>query len=378
MENITPYNFKLLVNYYKFNPEECDNVINYYNPIGGYLYCLFNPMYKYYGENVKKCGNSIDTDKRKGQYTTSYLEESEYLLISEQFIDKTLAETLLFYYLKDYRIRNSREFFDCDIQNVRDAFEKVKIFFNTHNTKKKLFNYFIKNYNIFNPGDDYKTFNNSLYNLINTKKITSSKDIDFIEFNNINYKLYENITDDEKFSIIKYNFKKFWNLKELDKDTFELYFRCESKLYRLLYLLGKNTKNYEKYADVNIEKKTDVIKNIITTLGFDLNNLNLKIIKDVYSQNILKLFDNVNQFKKNYKDIRILFDKDKHILKDNLKGSALSKLLNGFLNEFGMFIKCKNSTSQNKKKNENKKTIYYYKIDIDVKYNDFIISNDNH
>ena len=46
-------------------------------------------FYKYYGDNVKKCGNSIDTDKRKYQYTTSYLEESELLLVSEQFIDKS-------------------------------------------------------------------------------------------------------------------------------------------------------------------------------------------------------------------------------------------------------------------------------------------------
>jgi hypothetical protein len=73
-------------------------------------------------------------------------------------------------------------------------------------------------------------------------------------------------------------------------------------------------------------------------LGFDLKNLELKISKEQYYLNVKSLFGETNEFKKDYANIRILFGKDKHELKDDLTGSAPAKLLNGFLNEFGLTL----------------------------------------
>jgi hypothetical protein len=352
MENINSSNIKLLICFYKLNEVDKNTIIDYYKPISGYLYCLFNPMYKYYGANVKKCGNTIDLYKRKGHYSTPYIEESEFLLVSEQFIDKTVAEMMLFYYLNSYRIKNNREFFDCDIDIIKKSFEKVKLFFENNNTIEKLFDFLLTNYSIFYK--DYHYINkNILFSNIDKDNIFNSKDIN--ESDNLN-------EIDDKYSIIKYNFKCFWNLDKYDKNTFYLYFGNEIKLIRLFYIY--NIKKYDN-NDTNIEKKTIVIKNIINTLGFNLNNLKIKIMRDEYYLNVKKLLSDDNYFKKDYKNIRIMFGKEKHNLTENLKNHQLSKLLNGFLNEFGFnLINKKTCTSFNNEK----KYSTCFKLEIDNKF----------
>jgi superfamily II DNA or RNA helicase len=201
-------------------------------------------------------------------------------------------------------------------------------------------------------------------------KIIASKDINDDEYKTINEKVLTNkALESEKFSIIKYEFKNFWDLEQVDKKNLEMYFRCEMTLNRLLYLLDKDIKNVDEHIDINTEKKTNIIKNMIKTLGFDLTNFDLKLPREEYYLNVKKLFSDTNQFKKDYANIRILFDKDKHELNDNLKGSSLVKLLNGFLNEFGIEIEHKHST---KKINEETKVVYFYKIKLGKKYNKYI------
>ena len=106
-----------------------NDVINYYTPSPGYIYTLHNEIFKFYGEHVYKCGNSSDVDKRLNNYTTSYPKPSKIVMLSEIFYDKNFAETLLFYYLKDYKMELDREFFNCDINIIQDAFYKVNEFF---------------------------------------------------------------------------------------------------------------------------------------------------------------------------------------------------------------------------------------------------------
>ena len=198
------------------------------------------------------------------------------------------------------------------------------------------------------------------------EKIISAVDIGEDEYKTIYNKMLSNeATEAEKFSMSKYKFKNFWDLKQVDKKSLDLYFRCEHTLNRLLYLTDKDIKKADEYVDLNMEKKTIVIKNIIKTLGFDLTKLYFKISKDDYYQNVKKLFEDTNEFKKNYANIRMLFGKDKHELKDTIKGSALVKLLNGFLNEFGLIIKDSRTWTSN---NNVKKRLIFYKIIIDKKY----------
>ena len=201
-------------------------------------------------------------------------------------------------------------------------------------------------------------------------KIINVKDIDIDEFNTIQFKILNNLASEEdKFAMTKYKFKNFWDLKKVDKNLLELYFRCEQILNNLLFLMDKPIKNAIEFIDPNMKKKALVIKNIISTLGFDLTKLDLKIPNEKYYENVKKLFEETNEFKKNYADIRILFGKDKHELKDNLKGSSLVKLLNGFLMDFGLEVNYKHST---KKINNITTVVYFYSININKRYHNYI------
>lgn len=160
-----------------------------------------------------------------------------------------------------------------------------------------------------------------------------------------------------------------------------MYFRCEHILNRLLFLFDKPVLEMDDYVDLNIEKKTIIIKNIIKTLGFDLTNLKNKILREEYYLNVKKLFAESNEFKKDYVNIRILFGKEKHVLNENLKGHQLSKLLNGFLNEFGLNLinkkTCKTINKKNNKsinKNNIKKLEYStcFVLEIDKKFNNYL------
>lgn len=195
-------------------------------------------------------------------------------------------------------------------------------------------------------------------------KIINARDIlNDDEYKDLHEKVITNkALEAEKFSIQKYIFKNFWNLGVVDKKSLKLYFRCELKLNRLLYLMDLDIINVDEYIDRDMEKKTKVIKNIIKTLGFDLTNLELKISREQFYLNVKLLFGETNDFKKDYSNIRILFGKDKHELNDDLKGSAISKLLNGFLNEFGL-------TLVNIKKS---KTDRIFLLNIEKKYDKYV------
>lgn len=199
-------------------------------------------------------------------------------------------------------------------------------------------------------------------------KIVNAIDINTDEYNLIQSKILNNsATESEKFSISKYKFKCFWNLNEVNKTSIELYFRCEHILNRLLFLFDKPVLEMDDYVDLNIEKKTAIIKNIIKTLGFDLTNLKNKIPREEYYLNVKKLFAYSNEFKKDYAHIRILFGKEKHVLNENLKGHQLSKLLNGFLNEFGLNLINKRSW------NSKKERLIFFNLSIDTRFSKYIL-----
>ena len=51
----------------------------------GYLYCLYNPAFKSFGENVYKLGRSGNLDNRLASYTTYYVEPSQFIVTSEVY-----------------------------------------------------------------------------------------------------------------------------------------------------------------------------------------------------------------------------------------------------------------------------------------------------
>ncbi len=201
------------------------------------------------------------------------------------------------------------------------------------------------------------------------EKIFNTKDIDNDEYLEIGTKINNNMaTEDDKFEFQKYKFKKFWNLENVTMENINMYFRCEHSYNRLLKIFDKKVIDKD-YIDYNVENKIIVIKNIIKTLGFNLNDLTIKLTKEQYYDNIKVLLSDKNDFKKNYDNIRILFEKDKHILKDSLKGSALAKLINGFLEDFGLVIEYSKKNTRSGKKFIPE---YYYKIKVHSKYKNII------
>jgi len=118
----------------------------------GFIYCLYNPFFKSYGENVYKLGKTNNLNTRLSGYTTGYIDKSEYILTSAKLSDKNLAEKLLFTELKKYRIKDNREFFKCDIKIIKDTFEKVELLYKLKNDTNSIINkpnetIIINNYN---------------------------------------------------------------------------------------------------------------------------------------------------------------------------------------------------------------------------------------
>ncbi len=91
----------------------------------GYIYVLFNEMYKYYGPNIYKIGESNNCQKRLKGYVTGYIDNPIIVYQSPFLPDSELAESLIFRKLSDYRVRTNREFFRCEIDLIRKTIDEV-------------------------------------------------------------------------------------------------------------------------------------------------------------------------------------------------------------------------------------------------------------
>lgn len=93
----------------------------------GYVYCLYNKMYTSYGDDVYKLGHTINPSKRICDYMTSYIDEPEYKYVSErQFENSLWAERILFFLLRQYRIKKNREFFKCDLGDIINTIKRIE------------------------------------------------------------------------------------------------------------------------------------------------------------------------------------------------------------------------------------------------------------
>lgn len=93
--------------------------------LSGYLYVLYNDIYKSYGANVYKLGRTVNLKNRMGNYTTPFINASEYLYVSRKFEDSVKAERVLFYILRVYRIKDKREFFDLTLESIKKTFDRL-------------------------------------------------------------------------------------------------------------------------------------------------------------------------------------------------------------------------------------------------------------
>ena len=96
-------------------------------PKAGYLYCLFNVMFLYHGDDVYKLGCCMDIETRLKGYITPYMYSPEIKYMSEKIEDMLLAETILFKKLEKYRIMQNREFFKCKLEIIIKTIKEVEI-----------------------------------------------------------------------------------------------------------------------------------------------------------------------------------------------------------------------------------------------------------
>jgi tryptophan 2,3-dioxygenase len=196
------------------------------------------------------------------------------------------------------------------------------------------------------------------------KKIINARDIDDTEYINIYEKInLNNATSDDKFALQKYKFKQFWMLENITENDMQSYFRNEIKMNRLLELLNKD-KIENEYSDISAKQKIKIILDIINVLGFDIYDLNKLISANEYCKNRETLLSD-SGFSKDYKNIRILFERPKTSLNVNMKGHSFVKFINGFLNEFCLCIQQKSTTQRI---NGEKNKIYKYKLTIVKEY----------
>jgi hypothetical protein len=97
--------------------------------ISGFLYCLFNAIFKIYGNDYFKLGKAFDVEKRLASYSTYYPELSEMLEVSSKFRNRHLAERVLFKKLAPYRDKQKREFFKCSTKLIKNAFDEIEFLF---------------------------------------------------------------------------------------------------------------------------------------------------------------------------------------------------------------------------------------------------------
>lgn len=109
----------------------------------GILYTLRNELW---GTNLK-CGLTTQKiEKRISNLQTSLFIDCEIIATTNQLINCKIYEFLLKKVLKEYRIREDREFFNVEIDLIKEIFETFNYINSILDTDEKLNNYVMRNY----------------------------------------------------------------------------------------------------------------------------------------------------------------------------------------------------------------------------------------
>jgi hypothetical protein len=110
----------------------------------GILYCLSNVKAWC---NYKKCGRtSQNINKRVSNLQTSLLDNCNIIYTTDILIDCYFYEYLLKLILKNNRLRNDREFFDVEIDEIIEIYNVFNYVNKILNSEEKLNNYIKNNY----------------------------------------------------------------------------------------------------------------------------------------------------------------------------------------------------------------------------------------
>ena len=88
-----------------------------------YIYVMHNPVFLHYGPNVYKIGYSKNVERRMRDYFTSYIDEPE--IVYRREVVSQDCEKQLHRLMESYRVKKTREFFDCPLQNIIEYIEML-------------------------------------------------------------------------------------------------------------------------------------------------------------------------------------------------------------------------------------------------------------
>lgn len=174
-------------------------------------------------------------------------------------------------------------------------------------------------------------------------------DIDNVEFNKLLKKQTNiNATREDKIKIERYLFKKHWKVQELTDDFISKYYGKSQALYNLRCLMNKNNDekievDNIKYDDIIIKEKTKIINDVIDKMGFDLENIDRKLSRQIFEENINKVINESILFKDNDKTSP-LFELNKSIISKLIKkhtNKSFMGFINSLLDNYGINIKWK-------------------------------------
>lgn len=135
----------------------------------GYLYIVHNPIF---AKDVYKLGRTNNLKTRLRSYVTGYIEPSKYLYTTKMFTDCVKAERILFFLLRNNRIREQREFFELNIDIII-------------NTIKTLENFSDKKFNLIYSKINSKVCPDNILELINDEDYFKLLDFDYTKYHDL-------------------------------------------------------------------------------------------------------------------------------------------------------------------------------------------------
>lgn len=372
----------------------------------GYIYCMYNDVFKSYGENVYKIGRAENIENRFKSYCTPYLDDSELKYKSNKTRYDKLTEKLVFNSLSSCRIKKKREFFKCDINLIIktideivkyvNQFEFLINYYNEGVYTQKIQNYLnnvykilmtnkseFEKYIIYNiMPDAKKNLNTKIINADKKnniiKNILSANDIDTNEYRTIYNKLKSNeATNNDKIKLEKHLLKINWNVNEITQDFMDKFYGKTYVLFNLRWLID-NSKikpfidfgNNVSFNKMQILEKIKIIQQLLLKLGYENINDTKKIEKYIFKENMKKVLNECDIFinPQKYK-LSPDFKKEKIISIKSFLG-----LVNTILKEFGVKIKNVRDSNHKEKINGKWKTIgkNIYYINFIDNINDYI------
>ena len=88
-----------------------------------YIYVLHNPVFLHYGPNVYKIGYSKNVERRVRDYITFYIDGPE--IVYRKEVTSQDCEKQLHRLMDAYRIKKTREFFDCPLPKIIEFIEML-------------------------------------------------------------------------------------------------------------------------------------------------------------------------------------------------------------------------------------------------------------